>query len=800
MRLGRSGAAALLLSPLFLLAAACGGGNGGGTPPPTTYTLTVNSTTPASGVVVAVSPADANNQSDGTTSFLRTYASGTTVTLTAPAASGSSKFSAWGGCTAASAAKCTVNMTANTTVTASYTVSPITSVTVTPNPATATIGAQVQFTAKVAGNGSFDSTVTWSVIGPPGGALSAGSIDANGLYTTPYPAPASVTVVATSKADSTVSGSSTVTLTPPVIAAGPALTVDAGASTHAISPLIYGMNAFLLDPGTVAAGNITVARWGGDNTSRYDYKTNTSNAASDYYFQNSTGSYGMLPSGKFTDFATTAATLGFKALGTVPVQGWVANSDPSACSFTQAQFPGQTSYVGDCGSGVYADGSGGCTNAGGCNVYGNDTIAAITSIPAPAPAPPTPAGATQAWAKATWAGGWVSSLVDDKSIGPASASGVAIWDLDNEPAWWDAVHRDVHPNPSTYDEVTQGGIGTALAIKTIDPSAEVSGPVIDWWWNYFYSKKDIENGWNNGNPCWQPWSNPIDRQAHGGTPFLEYYLQQFAAAETTYGHRLLDYLTIHGYFAATFNGHGVGLTTAGDTAEQTARLNSTRVLWDSTYTDPNFPQPNYPTDPGYTSSCSAPLTPPRLVPRLKAWVAAAYPGTKTGIDEYNFGGLEHIDGALTQADILGIFGREGLDLATLWPTTNYTSQLPGTMAFAIYRNYDGKNSTFGDEALAASSADQARLAVYAAQRTSDGAVTLVVINKTYGDLTTTLSLANLKAPIGASAQVFTYSAANLAAIVQQPAVPLTAVGGSATSATVATTFPAQSITLLVVPN
>jgi hypothetical protein len=44
------------------------------------------------------------------------------------------------------------------------------------------------------------------------------------------------------------------------------------------------------------------------------------------------------------------------------------------------------------------------------------------------------------------------------------------WDLDNEHTWWDAVHRDVHPNPFTYDEVTTLGIGTALAIKTADPT------------------------------------------------------------------------------------------------------------------------------------------------------------------------------------------------------------------------------------------------------------------------------------------------------------------------------------------
>jgi hypothetical protein len=67
-------------------------------------------------------------------------------------------------------------------------------------------------------------------------------------------------------------------------------------------------------------------------------------------------------------------------------------------------------------------------------------------------------------------------------------------------------------------------MATALAIKTADPTAEVSGPVIDWWWDYFYSKKDVESGLSAGDPCYAPWSNPIDREAHNGTPFIEYYL------------------------------------------------------------------------------------------------------------------------------------------------------------------------------------------------------------------------------------------------------------------------------------
>jgi len=76
-------------------------------------------------------------------------------------------------------------------------------------------------------------------------------------------------------------------------------------------------------------------------------------------------------------------------------------------------------------------------------------------------------------------------------------------------------------------------------------------------------------------------------------------------------------------------------------------------------------------------------------------------------------------------------------------------------------------------------------------------LTVVVLNKTYGDLTATLTLGNLT-PNGA-VKVFLYSSANLAAIVAQPDVAVTQAAGS-TSSTLSTTFPAQSITVLVVPK
>jgi hypothetical protein len=121
------------------------------------------------------------------------------------------------------------------------------------------------------------------------------------------------------------------------------------------------------------------------------------------------------------------------------------------------------------------------------------------------------------------------------------------------------------------------------------------------------------------------------------------------------------------------------------------------------------------------------------------------------------------------------------------------------MAFEIYRNYDGAKSKFGDEALASTSADQSKLSVYGALRSADQAVTVMVINKTYGDLTAALTLDNL-ATSSSAAHAFLYSNANLTAIVEQSPLTVTPPSGGGTASTLSTTFPAQSITLLVVPQ
>ena len=69
-----------------------------------------------------------------------------------------------------------------------------------------------------------------------------------------------------------------------------------------------------------------------------------------------------------------------------------------------------------------------------------------------------------------------------------------------------------------------------------------------------------------------------------------------------------------------------------------------------------------------------------------------------------------------------------------------------------------QGAAFGDTSMAASSADQGQLAVDAAQRAGDGALTLMIINKSAASLTSQISLAGFTS--AGTAQVYRYSAAN----------------------------------------
>ena len=220
-------------------------------------------------------------------------------------------------------------------------------------------------------------------------------------------------------------------------------------------------------------------------------------------------------------------------------------------------------------------------------------------------------------------------------------------------------------------------------------------------------------------------------------------------------------LTVHYYPA--------GIDT-GDNPSPEAQLKrnrSTRSLWDPGYKDESWVNDVV-----------------QMVPRMKKW-AAAYPGTQTGITEYNWGAEKHISGATAQADVLGIFGREALDLATRW-TTPETNSL-AYLAIKIYRNYDGNRSTFGDQSVRAAVDQPDDLSAFAAVRKSDRALTVMVINKLNQQTPVKLMLSNFSA--GSSAQRWQLTGPT---IDKQPDV---AVQGDK----IEFTAPGPSISLIVLP-
>ena len=113
---------------------------------------------------------------------------------------------------------------------------PVSSITVVVSPPTANIRADDSFPFSVAVSGTTNTAVTWSVNNATGGTSTLGTISNNGNYTAPaaLPTPNTVAVRATSAADASANGSSSVTLLNP-------------------TPVLTGIN-----PASVGTGNFSL--------------------------------------------------------------------------------------------------------------------------------------------------------------------------------------------------------------------------------------------------------------------------------------------------------------------------------------------------------------------------------------------------------------------------------------------------------------------------------------------------------------------------------------------------------------
>jgi hypothetical protein len=513
--------------------------------------------------------------------------------------------------------------------------------------------------------------------------------------------------------------------------------VDAGAHRHPISPLIYG-TAFAAS-NQLADLNFTMNRSGGNEETTYNWAINAHGKGTDNYFESYPDS-SATPGESADSVVANSKMAGAQPLITVPILGWGPKLGPNRAilpSFSIAKYGPQTGfdpYFTDAGNGVSVT---------------NDTL--ITwNDPNDANIP----------VDANFQEGYLEHLIS--TWGVSTNGGVGYYIMDNEHSLWFSTHQDIHPVGAAMQEILGKIVAYASMVKSLDPQALVLGPE-EWGWDgYFYSGYDQQ--WsgqhNNDNPADYP-----DRAANGGWDYMPWLLNQLHEYDTAHGQRLLDYFTLHCYpHEGNVGGNAV------DSATELLRNQSTRQFWD----------PNY-VDPSWINSVIM------LIPRMSNWVATYYPGTKIGITEYNWGAEPYMNGATAQADLLGIFGRQGLDLATRW--TIPAGNTPTYLAMKIYRNYDSQDHTFGDTSALAGGPDPDNVAVFAAQRAADQALTLMVVNKYLTGMSPLVI--NVTNFIGnGTAQAWQINSSNV--IAQLPNL-------NYTNGALQTTVPSPSITLLVFP-
>jgi len=521
---------------------------------------------------------------------------------------------------------------------------------------------------------------------------------------------------------------------PPSTNANVTVLVDALANRHPINPFVYGV-AFASGSNQLSDLNVPLHRSGGNATTRYNWQLNASSRAADWYFE-SLPSPSSTPGADGDDFVRDSKNGGAQPMLTIPIIGWVAklgSGRAGLASYATNKYgiqTGQDPYWSIAGNGVLP---------GNIEITNND---------------PTDANVT---ANTNFQAAWVQHLTNRWSS--ATNGGLRFYLMDNEWSLWHSTHRDVHPVGATMNEVRDKFCDYAAMVKGIDPNALVAGPE-EWGWSgFFYSGYDLQYGSIHG------WGTLPDRIAHTNQDFAPWFLSQVNQRSQAAGKRLIDVFSLHYYPQG-----GEALNNDISVATQLRRNRSTRSLWDSNYVDESWINDKV-----------------MLIPRMKNWVATNYPGILTGITEYNWGADDYMNGATAQADVLGIFGRESLDIATRW--TCPASNSPAYKAFKMYRNYDGNRSTFGDISVRATAPNPDAVAAFAAVRTNDGVLTVMVINKDLTNATpVTLRITNfLSAGVARRWQL----AANV--LTNLPDVAFT-------NNVFSNTVPPQSITLLVVPS
>lgn len=549
-----------------------------------------------------------------------------------------------------------------------------------------------------------------------------------------------------------------VAINPPVQAATVAVQIDLQADRHSVNPLIFGVSG---DP-DLSHLAYPLVRWGGNSTTRYNWQADVHNTASDWFFMNIVDGNGTSTSSAVEALVASTLTAGSQPLVTLSTIGWMPKPvQQKRWSFSVAKYGPQLvtecSYFGSSPPNwCTADaGNGQCNQAqnhtGFCNaagfIVGNDPLD------------------TSDVSSAQTQTAWMAHL--QQRFGTSASGGVRYYALDNEPMLWNSTHRDVHPAALTYDEIWQRTVTYASAIKAQDPDAKILGPVT---WGYCDLFGSAADNCLDGS----------DRAAHGGMPFVQWYLQQVCSYQSAHGVRLVDYLDLHYYP----QGDGVVDFSDPPNGSETAVVSARRLRSLKELNDPSWDSESWLSDLG--NSAPWHYSRPNLIPRVRAWIDSSCPGTGLSISEYNWGADNGASSALAQAEALAIFAREGVDMAARW-----VAPAAGALverAFRLYLDFDGNGARVEGESARATSANVDVLGAYAVHK--PGVRTMILLfNKATSSTTATL---NLGTHLTGPWKLYQFSATSNVAMVDSGAID----GSTINLAN----LPARSASLLVLPD
>jgi len=461
-----------------------------------------------------------------------------------------------------------------------------------------------------------------------------------------------------------------------------AVTVDALSNRHPISSYVYG-GAYPQDAPTITDSGLTVVRWGGNATSRYNWKLFTYNAANDYYYEDF--NYTEIGDADSAKFIGDVKKAGSHPLMTMVMLPWVANTAENGSnghwSFSVAKYGSQCSvdpFNTDAGNGLKTD----CSTT-------------LTANPKDANVPLLDQPGTGDPAGSVYRNQWAAAM--------ATAFGTAphFYDMDNEIDIWGGTHRDVHPSPTAYNEMRDTFVTEARNLKGWDPKAIRLGPVSCCWWFYW-------NGADNS-----------DKGAHAGIDLLPWWLNEVYWEDKRDKMRSVDVVDVHAYPDSP--------DTSSFTQAQKQAL-AARIYRD--YWDPTYVSESGSINQNWATFIQPNKTIPFRIPRVRATANMIYPGTPVSFTEWSaaFAGEPDFSTALGDADAYGILGRERMYLASRW-----VAPVPGNpnyLGLKLFTNYDGKHHGFGTVSVSdTSNGDPNLFSSYAALNATGTALTMLVLNK-----------------------------------------------------------------------